>query len=563
MKTIKLSIAALLTLFFSACSNLDLNPLSEGSSENWYSNDVEINMSINDLYKNVFWPTDLTDWTDDWINREVLTPITSGTINGEWGTVSERWSNCYKAISRANTIIQALETKAASISNDAKQKYIAEARFVRACQYSRLVDLFGDVVYYTSTIPLSEAYKTPRTAKEEVLNAIFEDFDFAIENLPVSYPSTAPARATKGAALAFKSRTALYNGKWALAKDAAQKCMELGVYKLYPDFGELFLAKTGKVDEIIFSVPRSATLGVSVNIRSYLPRNVGGWGGQFGPSWYLWSSFLCTDGLPIDESPLFDARKPFLNRDPRCAYTIVPFQTPFVGFMYQPHPDSTTVLNLATGKYQVNNDTRSVQQFASFNGLVLKKGVDETWVDDYLNDADQIMMRYADVLLMYAEAKVELGEVDESVVNAINQVRARAYKKAVAEVAGYPAVKLGDAAALRKVIRIERRMEFAFEGTRYMDLIRWRLAEKALNKPNFGLLDAADLRSRVVNKGFWFLPEAPPIDEDGIADFSDLANRGLIKQLTNGKFDPAKQYLWPIPSKEVLINPNMRQNENY
>lgn len=563
MKFYRLTFAILFIWLFPACNDLDLNPLSEGSSENWYSNDVEINMSLNDLYTNTFWPVDLEDWSDNWINREVLTPITSGTINGEWATVSSRWSNYYRAISRANTIITNLETKEVPISDDLKRRYLAEARFVRAYQYSQLIHYFGDVVFYTTTISLEDAFSTGRTDKSEVLSAVYEDFDFAIEHLPTSYPSSEPSRATKGAAMAFKCRTALYNGDWALAKDAASKCMALGVYELYPDFGELFLSKTGKVKEIVYSVPRSATLGVSRNIRAYLPRNVGGWGGQNGPSWYLWSSFLCSDGLPIDESPLFNPAKPFENRDPRCSYTIVPFQSQFLGFVYQPHPDSTTVLNLSTGQYQPNNDTRSVQQFASFNGLVLKKGVDETWADDYIDDSDIILMRYADILLMYAEAKIELGEVDDSVLDAINQVRARAYGTSYSNTDAYPSVTITDQEALTKVLRIERRMEFAFEGTRYMDLIRWRLAEKALNKPNYGLLDAAELRERVVSKGFWFLPSAPPIDEDGIADFSGFAQLGLIKQLTDGRFDATKQYLWPIPSKEVLINANMRQNTNY
>lgn len=562
MKSCKIFLALSMSLAFPGCSDLDLNPLSEGSSENWNSNDVEINMSLNDLYKSAFWPVDIPDWTDDWINREALTPITSATINGEWSTVASRWTNYYRAISRANIIINNLESREIAITEASKQRYLAEARFVRAYQYAQLVSYFGDVVLYTSVIPLEEAYTTARTKKEDVMRLVYEDFDFAIEHLPVSYASSEPGRATKGAAMAFKCRIALYNEDWIVAKDAAKKCMDLGVYKLYPDFGELFLSKTGKVDEIIYSVPRSTALGVSRNARGYLPRNVGGYC-QYGPSWYLWVSFLCSDGLPIDESPLFDPRKPFENRDPRCSYTIVPFQSAFLGFIYQPHPDSTTVLNLSTGKYQSNNDTRSVQQFASFNGLALKKGVDETWVDDYLDDSDIIMMRYADVLLMYAEAKVELGEIDDSVLEAINSVRARAYKVAHTDVAAYPAVSDKDQASLRKLIRIERRMELAFEGTRYMDLIRWKLAEKALNKPNYGLLDAAELRERVVNKGLWFLPSAPPVDDDGIADFSEFARLGYIKQLTDGRFDASKQYLWPIPSKEVLINPNMKQNPNY
>src|SRR5690606_3122062 len=125
-----------------SCNDLNLSPLSEGSTENWYNNEVEINMSVNDLYKAAFWGADLEDWTDDWINREVLTPLTSATINGEWGTVTTTWANTYKAIGRANTLIDNLNEGNTSVADELIQRYIAEARFVRACQYAKLIFYF-------------------------------------------------------------------------------------------------------------------------------------------------------------------------------------------------------------------------------------------------------------------------------------------------------------------------------------------------------------------------------------------------------------------------------------
>ena len=95
-----------------------------------------------------------------------------------------------------------------------------------------------------------------------------------------------------------------------------------------------------------------------------------------------------------------------------------------------------------------------------------------------------------------------------------------------------------------------------------MDIIRWRLAEKVLNKLNFGLLDPADLRTKVVNKGLWFFPQTPEIDNDGVADFTAMYTAGLIKQLTIRKFDATRQYLWPVPSKEILTS-GLVQNPNY
>jgi hypothetical protein len=169
---------------------------------------------------------------------------------------------------------------------------------------------------------------------------------------------------------------------------------------------------------------------------------------------------------------------------------------------------------------------------------------------------------------MYAEAKIELGEIDQSVRDAINKVRARAYGVDYSKTTSYPSVSATNQASLRKILRIERRMEFAFEGgletsLRYADIVRWRLAEKVLNKKVYGLLDLADLRNKVVKPGLWFFPETPSIDEDGVADFESMNNKGLIKLLATRVFDPSKHYLLPIPTKEILINSNLVQNSGY
>ena len=95
-----------------------------------------------------------------------------------------------------------------------------------------------------------------------------------------------------------------------------------------------------------------------------------------------------------------------------------------------------------------------------------------------------------------------------------------------------------------------------------MDIIRWKTAERVLNRPNYGLLDPADLMSKVVNPGKWFLPSTPDIDTDGSPDFTDLASQGVIKQIAVRKFDANRQYLWPIPSTEVLTS-GLTQNPNY
>jgi len=545
-----------------SCQKLDLNPLSQGSSETWNSDADEIVMSLNDLFREALWVKDLDDWTDDWIYRDGLTDITNATINGQTGFVNSNWNNTYKAISRANIVLESMARVSGVLTENQINSYAAEARFVRASMFSYLLTHYKNVVYMDKTLTIDEAKAIGQVNPQELLNKIYEDYDYAIANLKTSFTSNELKRVSKGAALAMKARIALYMGDHATAKTAAKACIDLGVYTLHNDYSSLFYSKTKQSSESIFLLPRSITLGVALGDRqNYIPRNNGGWAAK-DPSWDLMFSYYCTDGLPVDESPLFDPTNPFLNRDPRCNSTIAAFNEPFLDYIYNPHPLALKTQRVSTGEEVNNNDNRAVAQFASFNGLVWKKGVDSDWMlNSWRIEPDNIIIRFADVLLIYAEAKIELNEIDASVLDAINQVRARAYKVDKSS-SDYPKVTTTAQAELRRILRTERRMEFALEGLRYMDIIRWKLAEKVLNRPNFGLLDPADLVSKVVNTGKWFLPTAPPIDDDGTADFSGFFNQGLIKQIAVRKFDANKQYIWPIPSTEVLTS-GLTQNLNY
>ncbi|PWJ54061.1 putative outer membrane starch-binding protein [Dyadobacter jejuensis] len=579
---IKALIYILTGFFLFSCNDLDLNPLSEGSSESWNANASELDMSVAYLYDIDFWDAELTrtststslsgyelEWTDrytdDWTARASLSDITGGTINSQSSFVTIAWKYAYTCIAAANQVIVSLDKAAESVSESKLKEYEAKARFARAAQYARLIFLYGDVPYYTNVLSIEEAFSLSRTDKQTILEAVYADYDFAAEYLPITYGSNELLFPTKGAALAMKSRIALYMGDWSVARDAAKACMDLGVYELHPDYSTLFLSKTKNATENVFAIPRSVGLGIYIprggRAKEPITRIAGGFCNG-GPSWDLFSAYLCEDGLPIDESPLYNPHEPFKNRDPRCTASIVEFQTPWLGFMYQPHPDSLTVLNFNTGKYQSNADSRGVGQYASYNALTWKKKLDEDWLD-LLTDPDNRIIRYADVLMIYAEAKIELGETDQSVLDAMNQVRARAYGVPYTDTSSYPAITGTNQDELRKTLRIERRMEFAFEGLRYADLIRWRLAEKALNTPIYGMLELDDLRERVVKPGLWFFPSTPSIDEDGVADFSGMHQAGQINLLVERQFDPSKQYLWPIPANEILINKNLTQNAGY
>lgn len=349
MKIRYLFFIALCSLLFS-CHDLNLNPLSSASSGNWYATEEEIVMSLNDFYKIAFFTKDSENWTDNQIYRNILSGFHAGTVDSQNSTFSTYWLNKYKMIARANNIINNIERAIDNGGNAGRLNVLlAEARFFRGCAYLFLTSKFGDVPYTDRTLSIEEGKKVGRTAKKTVDEKAYADLDYAIKNLPVSYADV--QRVTKGAALAMKARFALYNKDYELAKKAAWECMQLDKYKLHPDFSDLFLQSTKNSVETILGFGRSIDLGITkTDTKSYVSRTAGGFA-MYSPSWDLLASFLCTDGLPIDESPLFDPHDPFKNRDPRCAATIVPFGTPYLGYIYDPSPLAKQVEKLSTGKW--------------------------------------------------------------------------------------------------------------------------------------------------------------------------------------------------------------------
>ena len=555
-------------MVFTGCQSMDLTPLSQGNSASWYTTETELNMAVNEFYVLGYWNylESSERWTDNNTYRNINynTPILEGTVTGETYDCYHIWEQCYKLISRTNSLLDNIHrAEEAGMNGDKINHYKAEARFARACKYGDLSFLFGDVPYIETYQTIEEAEKNGRMPVTEVKQRMYADFDFAIQHLPVSYSGA--THFTKGAALAMKARYALYLGDWEIAANAASECMTLG-YSLEKDYSNIFWQKTKMIDEKIFVIPRSINSDVVLDewyVKNSLPRNAGGYA-AYTPSWDLLAAYLCTDGLPIDESPLFDSRNPFANRDPRCTKTIVEFGTAHIGYIFDPSPNATKTTKLADLTQVANQDSRIVNQYASFNGLLLKKGVDESWLDNFpKNEKDYVIMRYADVLLMYAEAKIEAGDIDASVLNAINSVRARAYGVNVTDVAFYPAVTTTDQSELRKAVRIERRMELAYEQLRYADLIRWRLAGKVLNLSNYINLDPNACKSEVVDRGYWFWGITPSIDEDGVADFSALFDAGLCQKGAQRVF-PDRQYLMPIPTHDIeLSGGNLKNNEGY
>ena len=550
-----------------SCHSLDLSPLASGSTENWYSDEAEVEMAVNDLYRSVFWTQDggeYTDWSDDIQNRGTLYPFENATVNGQTSEVTNLWSNMYKMVARACAVIEKAPRAIEAGANETKiNTLIAEAHFCRAFAYSQLVFKFGDVPLVTEQISIEQAYEMGRTDKTKILELVYADFDAAAAGLPVT--TSGKKRATRGAALALKTRIALYMGDWSEAARSAKACMDLGAYQLEADYAHLFYQSTLESSEFIFVVPRSVQHGDYIRdaiTRNMLPRNTQGFCAIY-PTWDLFASYVCTDGLPIDESPLFDPKNPFENRDPRCTMSIVPFGENHLGVAFNPHPAAARTTDFDQGTEIWNNDNLINHDMASWNAMVWRKGIDRSYFDNgYQSAPPRIIIRYADVLLMYAEAKIELGEIDQSVLDAMNEVRARAYGVAKSNTDAYPAFTAQPQEKMRYELRVERRMELAKENLRYADLIRWRLAEVVMSRKVFGLniTKGEEVTQQMLDDWFWAF--TPDIDENGTPDFSALEAAGKVHSVAQRRWDN-RQYLWPIPTADILINENMKNNPGY
>lgn len=580
-----------LGLAFTSCVDLDLNPLSQASSGSWNDSPEEIKMSVSDLFRADLWRTVDEKWTDDEISRNNRNDYINGVLTSQNSDIQSMWIQCYRAIGRDNSVMEKLLEMGnpGILTQSEYNQYLGECYFVRACMYSRLVFHYGDVPYCDHVVDIETAFSMGRTPKTEVLEHIYDDFEQAAKLLPLQ--SAAEQRVTKCAALGMWARTALWFSDWDKVIECTSEIMKLNkennLYELYPNFGELFLSSTHNTKESLFSLARSVELGLPWDNkwRDFCPRNVSGYA-TFSPSWQLLAGFLCDDGLPIDETTTrFDRTDPTKYRDPRCAATIVKFGSTVLGYEYDPNVVTGKEVTGPAGTQVRNNDNKANSNVASYNGLIWRKFLDETCTqNNWKTGHDLIILRYADVLLMYAEAKIEKNEIDETVLDAMNQVRARAYNNHTFESDmehpaptfengdTYPKITTTNQARLRTLIRYERRMEFARENNRYYDLIRWGLMDEALAGNIYGIFQNKDIILKNMNEtGNWLWAFVPQMDENGLADFSlyetmkDQAPEpyyGFAYILQTRTFQD-KQYLWPIPANEVLINDNIKQNPGY
>jgi hypothetical protein len=544
-------IVAFLAIGLSACKDdyLDKVPLSGPSDQTFFSNQDELILAVNGIYSALaFHPTDdmpflttIDAATDIGWDRNTsgLQSLAKGNQDSNNDYARSYWTNFYRVIGRCNFILDNAEKARSSTSPEIYMRSIAEARFARAFAYHNLIELFGGVPLVTKTLALNEA-QLPRNTKEEVLAFVLTELDAAAADLPASYGANDLGRATKGAAMAIKARAALY------AAQAAQEVMASNLYSLHNNFAELFSYNGRNSKEIILSLQYLRTANKTHAVtRNLLSRNGQGTSNKV-PAQALIDAYECLDGRPINESPLYNAARPYENRDPRLGYTVALPGSNFFNFQFETHKDSLKCFNYnSTPPSRIDNQD-AINAFATFTGYCWRKYVDLIdRADVARSELNIILIRYAEVQLIYAEAKIEKGENDQSVYDAINSIRQRPG-------VNMPPIPSGlSQAELRSIVRKERLYELAMEGNRLFDIRRWKIAEQAMNGPFYGR----------VPRGF--LATAPTVDANGIVHYENVPNRADLRVVETRQFNAGRDYLWPIPNIEIVTNPNLVQNPGY
>ena len=557
-----------------SCNKDYLNrfPESDPNSATYYTTADQLTLAINAAYNNLSYQQDgfpyqmQLEGTSDLVWQRPTTDaqtIGLGQHTSNTTMIRTIWTQSYIGIGRCNALLENM-IKAKSVTTAAQYSRIeGEAKFLRAYYYGTLISLYGDVPLVVKSIPAEESYLA-RTPKAEVLNAIFSDLDSAAAKLPLSYTGTDIGRATKTSALAFKSRIALYNAKWDVAAAASKAVIDLGYHALYPNYRNLFMYVGENSRESILAFDYKLTIRTNAAPQNNQARNSSGFSGLI-PTRALADSYECTDGLTIDKSTLYSTADPFKNRDPRMRQTLLGdgdtwFGAGGITFNMTFHPDSTTCSRYTPTFAKIPN-LEVTNAFSTYSGFIMKKYLDpQDMAVPNQSELAFMLIRYAEVLLNYAEAKIELNQIDASVLDAINLVRARGYGVAATQTTLYPAIKTTNQTELRAIVRRERKIELAGEGLRVFDIRRWNIAEKVMNGILFG---------KAMNKAIYYSLPKPTLDENsspGYTSFTSLLSVvGNFKIMDNPRVFKSNNLLWPIPQAELDVNknPGFKQNPGY
>ncbi len=504
---------------------LEVSPTDRLSDMTFWKTEKDADMALAGIYNrweehwNILWWDLMTDNGFSQYAWDNVQALGNGQANAS--NFGRDYFN-YNLIRKYNQFLE----KVPQIEMDAKKKerILAEARFLRAYDYFRKVQFYGDVPLVTEVIQNPEDAKMERSPRAEVVNFILTELEEVAKVLPVQNMRQSNGHVTSGAALALKARLELYEGKYPDAMADAKKVIDMaksGVYQLYPDYAGLFQVENESSNtESILEVQYIKDTYANNLWQHILPSKEGGWS-SISAVQSIVDAYEMKDGKTITESTLYNADKPFENRDPRLDMTIL-----YSGARYNGRVYNTLELS-SPDFYQSASAPKS-----GYNVLKYSKVVPEAALQN--GDANIMVIRLAEVLLTFAEAAIEAGQSTPEVYDAIDMVRLRAKMPAVDRTV------YSTQAKLRELVRRERRVELAFEGLRYWDIKRWDIGNQALNGPVYGSrLGTMDSQTGVVT---W--------------------SNARIK-VEDRVFQAGRNYLLPIPQAELDANPNIKQNVGY
>lgn len=543
---IYIAISAVTLLSFSSCSDfLDRIPQDELSDGSFWKTPNDAKMFIGDVYRQVMPGKYNGDVDGDIDSDNAVHGIkwAAGNVSkGIYDPADMGWKDDYKAIRACNVLLEKIDLIEDFPQTD-KEATIGEARFLRAFTYFGLIQTFGDVPYVESTLDLHDMDGITRTPVDQVYDKVMEDLDYAATHLPAQWPTSDYGRATKGAANAMKARAALYFKHFDTAVNAAKAVMDSGEYELFDanntgKYAELFWESQEACKEAIlvrqFNAPELTHYLIGWECFPTL-----GWGG-INPTQSLVDAFECADGSPITKSETYDETNPFKDRDPRLEVCVLHDGEVMYGVTVKTAPLKSSG---STGVAQHNDATAT--------GYYQQK-----WLDPSIDPQstgwdmgkDWHVIRFAEVLLTYAEAKNEISGLDASAFEAVNRVRRRVGMPELQNTDASKPTYCGTQDALRQRIRNEWRVEFALEGSkRKWDIRRWGIAKDVLNAPFLGM------KYKLIDD-----PNALEGDNGKVC----ILYQGENIKLTGSKYED-HNYLFPIPQSEIDLNPALTQNPGY
>ena len=529
-----LSLPAIMFLV-SSCKKLNQAPPDKFTDLNYWTSPDQANNLLTTAYSEMF-------TNDYFFYNEALSDnafngrgdngnslsISNGSINASLSRFESEWQFHYGGIKSCNVLLDNID-RIPNYPEAQKNMVIGQTRFIRAFAYFQLMTWYGDIPLFSHDITLTESHSIPRTPRAQVLSFVLSELDTAAALLPASYSSGNQGRITRGAAVALKARVQLYEGNWQSVSGLCDKLINNGTYTLMTTYDSIFSPYNEHNSEVIFDLEYVPVYRTYSNTFDYVPISIGARDNALAPTQELVNDYLMTNGLTInDPGSGYDPNNPYTGRDPRMTSTIV-----YHGYQWLKSDGTTKTIYIKPGTDPNTNKPDEYVPgggFSSPSGYYIRKYYDPTVPSTFLSGLDLILIRYADVLLMYAEAQNELGRMNATVWDqTIGALRKRA---------GFPAAAAQFNAAwgqdsLRSIIRRERRCELAMEGLRIFDLRRWKTAEMVLNGWGHG------------------------------AQYGDpTVDNGFIR-LSQRTFDPKRNYLWPIPAFELLQDPNLTQNPGW